>query len=59
MGERKKRRVSCTECGVTVAESYLNMHMAQIHGICVPQTRGFKKGVGGTTTYVVSFPRLL
>ena len=33
--------------------------MAQIHGICVPQTRGVDKVGGGPTTYMVSFPRLL
>ena len=59
MGERKKRRVSCTECGVTVAESYLNMHMAQIHGICVPHKRGVNKLGGWPTTYVVSLSRVL
>ena len=44
---------------MTVAASYLKTHMARIHGICVPQTRGVN-GVGvGPSTYVVSFPRLL
>ena len=33
--------------------------MAQIHGICVTQMRGANKVGGGTTTYVVSFPRVL
>ena len=38
--ESNRMRFSCTECYVTVAVSYLKAHMAQIHGICVPQMRG-------------------
>ena len=34
--ERKKTRVSCTVCGVTVTASYLKAHMVISHGICVP-----------------------
>ena len=33
--------------------------MTQIHGICVPHTRGVDKVGGGPTTYIVSFPRVL
>ena len=44
---------------MTVAASYLKTHMARIHGICVPQTRGFDDVGGDPTTYVVSFPRVL
>ena len=33
--------------------------MVQIHGICVPHTGGVGEVGGGTTTYVVSFPRVL
>ena len=32
--------------------------MAQIHSICVPQTRGVDELGGGTIAYIVSFPRL-
>ena len=38
--ERKKMRVSCTVCSVTVAASYLKAHMVRSHVICNPQTRG-------------------
>ena len=51
--ERKKTRVSCTECRAMVAASYLKTHMAQIHGLYVSQTRGVDKIGGGKTTYVV------
>ena len=57
--ERKKTRVCFNVCGVTVVESYLQTHMAQIHGICVPQMRGFDEVGGGPTTYVLPFPRVL
>ena len=57
--ERKKMQVSCTECGVKVEDLYLKTHMTQIHGICVPHTRGGNKVGGGPTTYVVSFPMVL
>ena len=48
--ERKKTQVSCTECGVNVAASYLKTRMEQIHGTCVPQTRGVDEVGGGPTT---------
>ena len=51
--------VSCTVCGVTVAASYLNSHMAKIYGICVPQTRGVDEVGVGMATYAVFFPRVL
>ena len=44
---------------MTVTASYLKSHMAKIHGICIPQTRGGDKVRGVPTTYVVSFPRVL
>ena len=56
----KKKRVSCTEYGATVATSYLKAHMDRIHGICVPQTRGGLQGRGradhicGVLTQVVT-----
>ena len=31
--ERKRRRLSCTGCGVTVVSSYLKHHMDGLHGI--------------------------
>ena len=49
--ERKVTWMSCTKCDVTVTTSYLKTHMAQIHGICVPQTRGVDKA-GGEGNYV-------
>ena len=57
--ERNKTWVSCTMCGVRVADSYLQTHIAWNHGICVPLKRGLDEVVGGPTTYMVSFPRLL
>ena len=33
--EMKRTQVSCTECDVTVAASYIKKHMARMHGICV------------------------
>ena len=57
--ERKKTRVSCTVYSVTVTESYLKIHMAIIHGICVSQTRGADKVGGGLSTYVLSLTRVL
>ena len=56
--ERKNLLVIFTEFGVTVAASCIRSHIAQIHGIFVPQTRGVDKVGGGPTTYVVSFPRI-
>ena len=57
--ERKRFRVSCTECGVKAKQSYLKQHMESLHGICVPQMRGVDKKGEGPTTYVVSLPRIL
>ena len=57
--ERKRFRVSCTECGVTVKQSYFKHHIESLHGICVPQTRGADEKGEVPTTYVVSFPRIL
>ena len=51
--------LSFTQCGVTVAALYLKAHMAQINGICVPQTSGIDKVGGEPTTSVVYFPRVL
>ena len=56
---RKKTRVSCTMCGVTVAEYYLKTNTERSHGICVPQTRGADELGGGPYTYAVYFPRVL
>ena len=57
--ERKRFWVSCTECRVTVKQSYLKQNMEILHGICAPQTRGVDEKGEGPTTYVVSFPRIL
>ena len=38
---------------------YIKVHMARIHGICALQTRGFDEIGGGTTTYVMSSPKVL
>ena len=48
--ERKKTRVSCATCGVTMAVSYLKAHMDRIHGICAPQTRRVDVVVEWATT---------
>ena len=52
-------QVSCTECSVTVAASYLKTHREQINGIFVLHTRGVNEVGGGPNIYVVSFPRVL
>ena len=39
--------------------SYIKENRVQIHVICFPQIRGVDEVGGGTTTYVVSFPRVL
>ena len=57
--EQKNTRVSSATCGMTLADSYIKIHMVRSHGICVPQTRGFDGVGGGPTTYVVLFPRVL
>ena len=57
--QRKRTRLSCTKCGMTLAALYLKYHMARLHIICIPHTRGVKDGGGGQTTYVVSSPRVL
>ena len=57
--EREKGRSSCATCGVTVVESYLKDHTVISHGICVPQTRRVHEVVGGLTTNMVSFPKVL
>ena len=57
--ERKKTKVSFATCGVTVAASYLKSNMERSYGICAPQTRGVDEGGGGTTTYVMPFPKVL
>ena len=57
--EKKRIKVSCTKCGVTVAASYLERHMAWLHGICFPQTRGVNKLGGVPTTYMVSLSRVM
>ena len=57
--ERKKARVSCAMCNVTMAESYLKAHMARSHGICVTQIRGVNEVGGGTTKNVVYFPKAI
>ena len=44
---------------MAVASLYFRSHMAQIHGICIPHTRGVDEVGGETTTYVVSLPRVL
>ena len=57
--EQKKTRVSCTECGVTVAVLYLKTHMVKIHIICVPHMSKVNEVGGVPTTYVVSLSRVL
>ena len=57
--ERKKTRVSCDECGETMAASSLRHHMERAHGILFLQVRGVGVGGGGLEVYKVSFPRIL
>ena len=45
--ERNKTQLSCTECVVMVAASYLKINMEQIHAICVTHMRVFDEvGIG-------------
>ena len=37
--ERKRMRVICIECGMTVETSSLKHHMSRLHGIYLPQIR--------------------
>ena len=59
--ERKRARVSCTVCGVTVAVSSLKEHMERQHGRSTLHMREAKiwGGGGGPFTYVVFFSRVL
>ena len=57
--ERKRMRVICIECGMTVETSSLKHHMSRLHGIYLPQIRVVIEGGGGPTTYVMSFTRAL
>ena len=57
--EQKKTQVICTMCSVTVWNYYLKIHMDLTHSICVPQKREVNEVGGLTTTYMVSFSRLL
>ena len=52
-------QVSCTECGVTVEQSYHKQHLEILHGICILQMMGFDDKGEGPTTYLVSFPMVL
>ena len=57
--ERKRTRVSCSECDATMLDSSKRHHMDQSHGVSPTQTRGVDVGGRGATTYVGSFPRIL
>ena len=57
--EQKRLRVSCTEYGMMVAQSYLKQHMESLHGLCAPQMRGVDEKGEGPTTYMVSFPQII
>ena len=57
--QRKITKVSCTECGGTMAESSLCHHMEISHGIVLPHTRREDVGGGSSETYVVSLLRIL
>ena len=56
--ERKRTRVSCRECGTTMAASSLRNHMERTHGRSLAQTQEVDTGVGGGGC-MVSFPRVL
>ena len=57
--ERKRNRVSGTECGGKFSVSSLHHHMERFHGRVLPPTRGVDVGGGGLETYVVSFQNIL
>ena len=57
--DRKRLRLSCANCEVTVAQSALKQHMPIQHGICLPHTRWVHEKGEVPATYFVSFPRVL
>ena len=57
--DKNRTRVSCIDCGVVVAASYMKQHMDRQHGGSVPQKRVFDVGWVEPTTYVVSFPLVM
>ena len=56
--ERKKTRVSCKECGDTMAASSLRHHTERAHVIVLLQVRGVDVRVGGLEVYKMSFTRI-
>ena len=59
LGERKRTKVRCTECGEKMEASSLCNHMERSHIIVLPHNRGVDVGGRGMETYVVSFPRIM
>ena len=57
--EKKGIRISCSECGLTVAASSQKHHTARQNRVSAPQTIWFDEGGGEPTTYVVSLPWVL
>ena len=57
--ERKKTRLICIKCGMTMVVSYLKENIALIHSISAPHTRGVDEVEVVMTNYVISFPRVL
>ena len=49
--ERKRTRVSCEECGETMAASSLRHHMERAHGRVLLKVRGVGVGRGGLKVY--------
>ena len=57
--EQNRTRVSCRERRVTMEASYLQQHVASIHGRSLLHKREVDNGVWGRDTYRVSFHRFL
>ena len=57
--ERKRTRVSCEECGETMATSSLQHHMERTYDKLFPQLRSVDVRGGGLEVYKVSFPWIL
>ena len=57
--ERKRTRVSCEECGETMADSSLQNHMDRAHGKVLTKARGMDVSGGGLEVYKMSFTWIL
>ena len=57
--ESKRTRVSCEECGGSMAAYSLKHHMKRSHGRVLPQVRGLEVGGGVLEIYKLSLSWIL